>query len=151
MIVAIIDTTTVVGGLITANPYSPVALILNDMLRGRFPYLLSPALLDEYRRVLLRPRLRKLHGLDEEAVDAILTEIVTHAVWREPDEGGRAPDPGDDHLWALLATHPGSVLVTGDRLLLENPPERASVVSPRGFMEMVGERADGVQEPVVGG
>lgn len=149
MIVAIIDTTTLVSGIITSNPYSPPALIVNDMLSGRFPFLLSPALLDEYRRVLLRPKLRKLHGLEGEEVDLLLTEIVTQAVWREPEEAGAAPDPGDDHLWALLATQPGAMLVTGDRLLLENPPEGRSVVSPRGFMEVAGRRTDGVQEPEV--
>ncbi|GAB6042007.1 PIN domain-containing protein [Endothiovibrio diazotrophicus] len=146
MIVAVIDTTTLVSGLITANPYSPTALVVDDMVRGRFPFLLSPELLGEYRRVLLRPKLRKLHGLSEEEVDALLTEIVTQAVWREPRGGPPAPDPGDDHLWALLELHPGSVLVTGDRALLEQPPEGRSVLTPRGFLEAASVGATGVQD-----
>lgn len=46
-----------------------------------------------------------------------------------------APDSGDGHLWRLLATTPDSLLATGDRALLENPPDFASVVSPRQFIE----------------
>ena len=40
-------------------------------------------------------------------------------------------DRGDDHLWALLVAYAGSILITGDRLLLENPPARSSVISPK--------------------
>jgi len=29
-----------------------------------------------------------------------------------------------------LSAYPGSILVTGDRLLLENPPKQSSVISP---------------------
>ena len=41
-----------------------------------------------------------------------------------------ADNRGDDHLWAMLSAYSGSILVTGDRLLLENPPKRSSVISP---------------------
>ena len=46
-----------------------------------------------------------------------------------------APDSGDDHLWALMKACRGIVLVTGDRLLLENPPDFASVLKPLSFLE----------------
>ena len=39
--------------------------MLDGMLSGTMAFLPSPDLLDEYRRVLLRPRLVRLHGLDE--------------------------------------------------------------------------------------
>lgn len=40
-------------------------------------------------------------------------------------------DRGDDHLWALLQDFAVSILITGDRLLLGNPPRRNSVISPK--------------------
>jgi hypothetical protein len=40
-------------------------------------------------------------------------------------------------VWALLAAHKGSMLVTGDRLLLDNPPDFASVISPRSFVALL--------------
>jgi len=133
--VFIVETNVLVAGLITKEVHSPVARIIDDMLSGAIVYLLSPSLLDEYRAVLLRPKLTKLHGLTEKEIDVILTELVANAIWREPERTGNAPDPGDTHLWALLESHSGSILITGDRLLIDYPPERASVVSPRTYVE----------------
>jgi len=61
--VVVIDTKVVVAGLLTANDASPVARILNGMLTAAFPFVLSEPLLAEYRAVLVRPNLRKLHGM----------------------------------------------------------------------------------------
>ncbi|MEW5891392.1 MAG: putative toxin-antitoxin system toxin component, PIN family [Pseudomonadota bacterium] len=139
--VFIVDTNVLVAGLITRDTTSPTALILDAMLTGDMAYLLSPALLEEYRKVLLRPRVRSAHGLTEAQVDTVLTEIVANAVWREPAVAPMqsAPDPGDDHLWALLACEPGSTLVTGDRLLMENPPGRGGVISPSACVALFAE------------
>jgi putative PIN family toxin of toxin-antitoxin system len=129
--VFVVDTNVVVAGLITGADRSPVALILDAMLSGSLLYLLSPELLAEYRSVLLRPKLTKLHGLTEAEVDSLLVELTSNAMWREPKPASPAPDHGDDHLWALLGAYAGSILITGDRLLLENPPARSSVISPK--------------------
>ena len=139
---AVIDTNVVVAGLISGSADSPVCRVLDGMLVGTFPFLLSTELLEEYRSVLLRPNLRKLHGLSAGEVDAVLTDIAVNAVVREPQVGPalRAPDRGDDHLWQLLATAPGSTLVTGDRALLASPPEFAHVLSPRVFIDSVSGR-----------
>jgi uncharacterized protein len=136
--VLLVDTNVVVAGLITSQADSPTAQILDAMLAGRLLYLLSPALLTEYRAVLLRPKLAGLHGLTPDEVDHLLAELVANAVWREPAAGDPAPDRGDDHLWALLAAHPGSTLVTGDTLLLENPPAGVSAISPRVCLKRMG-------------
>lgn len=137
--VAVVDTNVVVGGLLTQTPSSPLVTIVDGMLAGRFPFLLSPSLLDEYRRVLLRDKLRSLHGLSEDEIDHILIELVANAIWREPfpAESAAAPDPGDDHLWHLLNTLEEGILVTGDQLLLDNPPDYASVLSPPSFVDLL--------------
>jgi len=127
--VFVVDTNVVVAGLITGADRSPVALIMDAMLSGSLLYLLSPELLAEYRSVLLRPKLTKLHGLTEAEVDRLLVELTANAMWREPKPA--SPARGDDHLWALLNAYAGSILITGDRLLLENPPARSSVISPK--------------------
>lgn len=136
----IIDTNVVVAGLITAQASSPTAIVLDAMLDGRVLYLLSPALLREYRAVLLRPKLAQVHGLDEAEVDTFLVEIAANAIWREPvdDAANPAPDPQDAHLWALLAGEPAAILVTGDRLLLENPRPGSSIVTPSSCLELSG-------------
>lgn len=131
----VVDTNVLAAGLITGDRTSPVARLVDDMLSGALVYLLSSPLLDEYRNVLLRPKLIKLHGLSEEEIDALLTDLVANAVWRAPEPAGPAPDPGDDHLWDLLNCHRGCILITGDLLLQERPPKEFSVISPRIYIE----------------
>ena len=133
--VFVVDTNVVAAGLITASNRSPVTRVLDAMLAGTLIYLLSPALLDEYRTVLLRPKLTKLHGLSEQDVDLLLVELTSNAMWREPESASSAPDHGDDHLWALLAAYPGSTLITGDRLLLARPPDGSSAITPRTYVD----------------
>ena len=133
--VFVVDTNVVVTGLITRSSISPVARVLDAMLSGTLIYLLSPTLLDEYRAVLLRPKLTRLHRLSEREVDLLLVELTSNAIWREPESSASAPDRGDNHLWALLDAYPGSVLMTGDRLLLDHPPERSSAIAPRTYVE----------------
>lgn len=128
----IVDTNVLVAGLITSEARSPTAKIVDAMFSGSLLYLLSPELLQEYRDVLLRPRLTRLHGLNELEIDQILTEIAANAIWREPKphKGHPPPDPGDAHLWSLLSSEPTAVLITGDRLLIENPKPQSSIISP---------------------
>ena len=134
----IVDTNVLVAGLISGQVDSPTVKIVDAMLDGNLLFLLSPELLQEYRTVLLRPKLQRLHGLDEKQIDHLLTEITANAIWREAVSAlaEPAPDPGDAHLWKLLATEPSAVLVTGDRLLCENPPQRRSVFSPANCVQL---------------
>ncbi|MGB5879886.1 MAG: putative toxin-antitoxin system toxin component, PIN family [Thermoanaerobaculia bacterium] len=132
---AVVDTNVVVAALLTSDPRSPTAKVLDAMLDGRFTFLLSTALLAEYRQVLLRPKIRTHHGLTEDEIDRILTELITNAIVREPEPSShQAPEPGDQHLWDLLATEAGTVLVTGDRRLLQGPPPNILVQPPASFM-----------------
>ncbi len=133
----IVDTNVVVAGLITRNDTSPVARILDGMLGAAFPFVLSEALLAEYRAVLVRPVLRKLHGLTVAEVEAILTDLAQHAIVLRPvstPPAPLAPEPGDQLLWELLATKADLALVTGDKLLLKDAGMRGRVISPQSFM-----------------
>jgi uncharacterized protein len=136
----VVDTNVVVSGLLTREPIAPTARIVDGMLAGQFPFLLSIELLAEYREVLLRPRLRRGHGLDDTAVDAILARLAQHGAVRDlvPTQQ-RAPDRGGQHLWALLAAAPGALLVTGDQALVERPPPGVTVLSPAEFMKRWGD------------
>ena len=131
----VVDTSVVVAGLLTLDPESPPARILDAMLGGQVRFLLCVELLAEYRTVLLRERIRARHGLAAAEVDALLQALATDAV--VADIAGRsetAHDPGDDFLWRLLAARPGAGLITGDAALLERPPPGARVISPRAWI-----------------
>ena len=133
---AVVGTNVVVAGLLTRNPTSPTAQILDSMLEGRLGFLLSVPLLAEYGSVLLRRRISALHRLDEDAIDRILEDVARNGALRQPASVEPVPgDRGDQHLWELLVCEQGAVLVTGDRELLTSPPGWASVVTPAAWIE----------------
>lgn len=132
--VVIVDTNVVVAGLLTANDASNVARVLDGMLTAAFPFAVSEALLAEYRTVLVRAKLRKLHGLTIAEVEAILTDLAQHAIVLAPVAAPPAPDPGDQLLWDLLAARADLVLVTGDKLLVQDAGMQGRVVSPYAFI-----------------
>lgn len=121
--VFVIDTNVLVSGLLASNPESPLVRIVDGMLGAAFPFVLSEDLLAEYHTVLVRPRIRKLHGLSDHEIDTILMDIARHAIVLKPVAAihvPAAPDPGDQFLWNLLAARDDLVLVTGDKLLLQD-------------------------------
>lgn len=131
----IVDTNVVVAGLLTATEASPVARVLDGMLRAAFPFVVSEPLLAEYHAVLARPKVRKLHGLTNGEIEIILTTIAQHAIVIVPVLGPRAPDRGDQLLWDLLATRADLLLVTGDKRLVGDVGMRGRVVAPAEFVE----------------
>lgn len=132
----VIDTNVVVSGLLAAHAASPVVRILDGMLAAVFPFALSEALLAEYRDVLARPHLRKLHGLGDAELETVLAHVVANATILQPVAAPSAPDPGDQHLWELLACRADVLLVTGDGRLFDS--EFATrLIRPGEFMRQM--------------
>jgi len=130
----VVDTNVVVAGLLTNDPAAPTARILDAMLRGEARFLLSEELLAEYRTVLLRPKIARLHGLAAEEVDAILLRLATNGAVREPALAVRGPR-GDGHLFALLEEEPEAWLVSGDAAVLRHAGRRGR--TPRQASESI--------------
>ena len=130
----IVDTNVVVAGLLTARADSPVARVLDGMLAAAFPYVLSEALLGEYGSVLSRPALRKCHGLSTAEVDVILLALARHAIVLKPGRSAPAPDPGDQHLWDLLAARKDLLLISGDKRLQGDVAMGPRVLSAADFV-----------------
>lgn len=130
----VIDTNVVVAGLLTSQADSPVARVLDGMLSASFPFVVSEALLAEYHAILVCTKLAKLHGLSVAEVDAILTDLARHAIVLSPVStvaSPIAPDSGDQFLWDLLAVRPDLVLVTGDKLLLQDQAMQGRIILPQ--------------------
>ena len=128
----VVDTNILVSALLTKSADSPPLLIVRGMLNGNLRFLLSTDLLAEYRAVLLRNKLMRMHGLNVDEVDALLAEIAANGTHREPDTNPISPDPNDAHLLALLDCEPRAVLVTGDdrlRLALVPPYAERTVTA----------------------
>lgn len=142
MLLAVIDTNVVVSGVLAGVGSSPNARILDAMMAGRFRFVLSEALLAEYRQVLLRPGIALRHGLSENEIDHLLEDLVVNAILREaPATGESRPSvrreypsvPGDEHVIALLGAVTDAVLVTGDLRLREVVASWRSAASPAEF------------------
>ncbi|MFH1178023.1 MAG: putative toxin-antitoxin system toxin component, PIN family [Acidobacteriota bacterium] len=136
--VAVIDTNVVVSGILTAEPTAPTVRILDAMLKGRIAFLLSVDLLAEYQRVLIRPAISRRHGLSEVEISRVVAKLAQNGLICQPAEIAVAlPDPGDAHLWALLATQETAVLVAGDAALRASPPARWKVLTPAAFAALL--------------
>ncbi len=130
----VVDTNVLVSGLLTRDDSAPTARIVDSMLRGEFHLLLSMDLLAEYRTVLLRPAIRKRHGLSDADVDELLGEIAEIAAFRETEPVSDAERRKDVHLHRLLSAAKGTILVTGDEALRASPRTGVEVLSPREFL-----------------
>ena len=136
----VVDTNVLVAGLLTSRGAAPTAVILDELIAGRLPALLSLDLLTEYRSVLLRPAIARRHGLSAEQVDTVLAEIVGSAILEQdavcPVD---PPDPDDAHVWALLCARSEALLITGDARQLAaakgSPDLRKRVLKPAEFVE----------------
>ena len=127
-----LDTNVVLSGITARNRESPPARVLDAVLQGSIPCLVSSELIAEYRAVLGREQ----HGLSQTEVDDVVRAIVKVAARIEITsmlvEG---PDPNDAHLWRLLRAQPNAILITGDRALLEQTPEGLRVMRPRAWID----------------
>jgi predicted nucleic acid-binding protein len=133
--IAVVDTNVVAAGVITSTPASPVARVLDGMLSAGFPFAISRPLLAEYRHVLGRRSMAKLHGLDSTQIDDVLAELALHAVLLVPAAGPPAPDPGDQFLWDMLTVRDDLILVTGDKRLLRALDFAGRILTAREFVD----------------
>lgn len=131
---AVLDPNVVISGLI--SPEGTPARLLATWREGRFELIVSPLLLDELRRALAYPKLRR-HVTREDAELAVrwLAEGARSVEDEGLDAPLRSPDPGDDYLIALAA-HARAALVSGDTHLL-GLQGRLPVYTPREFLELV--------------
>lgn len=124
------------SALISRVETAPPRFLLEALADARFESLVSPALLFEWREVAQRPKLRRYFRLDAEGVEFALSRIEQLSDKIDPPPASAlAPDPGDAHLWAILAADPTAVLVTGDGPLLDAPFGPHRVIAPAQAMD----------------
>lgn len=128
---AVLDPNVIISGLL--SPTGNAAHLLRAWEGGEFDLIVSAALLDELRRALGYPKLRRISEAEADRVVEWLRESATVA--EDPDIPPLvgSPDPGDDYLIALAASRQ-SLLVSGDKHLLDLA-ERIPVLEPARFRE----------------
>lgn len=132
---ALLDPNVLVSAAI--SPAGPPRQIVTAWVDGRFELIASPALLDELRDVLARPRFRRwisaavaAEFLDGLAQDAVIVDDP-------PAPPGVSPDPDDDYLIALARAARADCLVSGDAHLLDLDAIDPPVLTPRRFLDLL--------------
>jgi len=129
----VLDANVLVSAAI--SPAGVPAQIVREWLAGGFDIVISPKLLAEVERGL---RGRTLGGrVPPERVDEIIDQLRSNAlVVEDPTELERVveADPEDDFVNAIARSAEASVIVTGDRHVLEIDDFQPPAITPRRFL-----------------
>ena len=126
----VLDTNVLVSGIFF---YGPPAGILRAWSQGKFQLVLSPEILDEYKRVSAELAV-KFPDID---IQRILDLVVVHSAMCSPAALPQrvCEDPDDDKFFAAAIDTRTKIIVSGDKhLLRESGYQGVSVVTPRQFV-----------------
>jgi putative PIN family toxin of toxin-antitoxin system len=126
----VIDTNVLVSGLLKRG--TPPAEVLQDLLDGELVALYDERIIEEYREVLARPRLKIPPEQASAILDFIVAEglAVANAKFEEP-----LPDPDDQPFADVAFTGSAEVLITGNaKHFPVAGPFR--VVTPREWLDL---------------
>ncbi len=135
---AVVDASVLVSAFLF--PESLPGRVVSLAEEGAYTLHLSPILLEEVRRSLYNPRLRRSYRYTDEAVDRwcdSLRRDIGHVITQLlPNIGPICRDPDDDHVIAAALVVDADYIVTGDRdLLVLGQHERIQILSAREFIE----------------
>ncbi len=138
MLRAVLDTNVIVSALI--RPEGPPGRVLARLVDDAFVLVLSPALVDELRHSLRRPRVRKYVDLPGREIEARIAQLETLA---DPVAGKlqlkvAVRDPGDLMVLAAVVEGRADHVVTGDAdLLTLGEHQGIAIVTPRAFLDFL--------------
>jgi uncharacterized protein len=135
---AVLDANVFVAAAI--RPEGPPGLLLRRFLQDAFELVLSPAIAKEIAAALDYPAVHKcIRGPIDTAhwLDSIL--LLADLVEDGPLPQPVSQDPDDDKYLHAAVVGRASVIVSGDKHLLElGDYQGVRIVTPRGFLGMVG-------------
>ena len=136
---AVLDANVLISGLIRRE--GPPGRLLVRLLRdSAFELVASPSTLDELRRSLRYPRVRKYLRLPEEDLDLWVAALGAIAVIVEGKVSRHVvmADPDDDIYLAAATDGLADYIVSGDRHLLDLAEhEGIRIVTPRTFLDLL--------------
>ena len=138
---AVVDTNLIVSAFLSRRG-APYAL-LQALYGGAFRLLLSDPLLDEYTRVLARPRLVERFALSADEVAAFFRFLARRAqpVTLQQPLSISVRDVQDEHVLATALDGGADYLVTGDEdlLVLAGDEQLGSlrIVTVRAFLDLL--------------
>jgi len=140
MMKAVLDVGQYVSATIQARGHP--AQILTAWKAGRFELITSTAILDDLRRVLRYPRLRKRHRWTDEEIELFVDSIALAATLTPGDleVNAVAEDPTDNKVVACAVEGQADYVVASDDHLLKlERYGRTVVLPPRRFLDVLEE------------
>jgi putative PIN family toxin of toxin-antitoxin system len=137
----VVDANVVVSGWLQA--LGPSARVLDAANAGRLRFVVSRAIVAEYRRSLGYAKVRRRLRVHSEVVEAWLDalSLLAEMVPGERRVAAVAADPDDDKYIEAALEGGATFLVSGDRHLLDlGTHEGVRILNPRSFLEVL-ERA----------
>ena len=130
---AVLDTNVVVSANLVDE--GPSAAILDLAINRNIRMVVSPAVLEEYKEVLLRPRLK----LNPARVAAVMALIREHALMVRPTVAATAAkgDESDNRILECAAAGQADYIVTGNTKHFPGTFGQARVVTPRQFIDLI--------------
>ena len=136
---AVLDTNVLVSAFI--RPAGPPGRLLVELAtREAFELVLSESIVDELRRALRYPAVRKRLLLSDDELDTLVAmlEILSTVVDPSGAVAGGSRDPSDDHILAAAVEGCAEYIVSGDDDLLSMAElEGIRIVTPRQFLELI--------------
>ena len=128
---AVIDTNVIVSAMLSSNPASNPAKVFHAVLNGRVLPLYNDEILDEYQKVLSRPKF-PFKQTDISAIIQLFRKLGIDSDRVTADE--LFPDPKDIVFYEVALSHEDAYLVTGN---LKHFPKQSRVVSPSEMVALL--------------
>jgi putative PIN family toxin of toxin-antitoxin system len=131
----VIDTNILISAALSAQG-APAQFVLCALARHRLVF--SQATFEELRTRIYRPKFDRYISLDDR--ERLLRDFNASAIWVDAGEPAQyCRDRDDDHFIEAALKAQADYLVSGDKDLLEAPPEQGlHVVSVHQAMEALG-------------
>lgn len=138
MIRAVIDANLFVSAILTTK--GKPARILNLVREEKVKLITSLPILEEVRRVLLYPRIKKLHQFSPKEVDEQLKRItyLAHFTTGKTEIKAIEVDPTDNKYLECAVEGDAEFIISGDHHLRDMKVfEGIRIVSPAEFIELI--------------
>lgn len=124
------------------KPNSLIGSILKHLRAGNYTLLYYPRLLDEFQQVCFRPHLMQRYHLNEnEIANTVHLMALRGQVITITTSVNVCRDPDDNILLSLALDGHANYIVSGDKdLLVLDPFQDIPILTPAGFLEMLGEQ-----------
>lgn len=133
---AVLDANVYVSAAV--HPGGTPGQVLDRLERREFEAVLSPAIVDELRRVLDYPKVRKAIRIETPLEQWLEAIVMLADVVDDRRLLAVCPDPDDDKYLAAALEGRAEFVVTGDQAFLAlEEHEGVRIVSPRDFLDAI--------------